>query len=330
MIARLDSAAINDLRDALPRFAHVPLAHLHHLKSDQRLAWWLDEITQSLADESSIALGSVVSGTLNGFVVYNDSPWDSQITGRRLGTVKHLAVTADDRAGAGILCELIEELLRSLAKRGTQCVVCRVQSNELAAIHALEQRGFLLMDTLLDFVFDFSHTPIEAINLPRRDGQWKFRQAKAADLPDLMALSEKAFSGYFGRYHADPQMPPGTATRIYTEWVRSAFEGWADWIVVAEVEDRIAGYGLWRKVLESEEKPSPGVAFCDIVAIDLEFRGRGLSAPLMLEGMGIARDFAQYLIGPVHVSNYPLQHSLQKLGWRISAARNSFHKWLSA
>ena len=43
-----------------------------------------------------------------------------------------------------------------------------VQSSELAAIHALEQSGFLLMDTLLDFVFDFSRTPIEKIR-PERD-----------------------------------------------------------------------------------------------------------------------------------------------------------------
>ncbi len=34
-------------------------------------------------------------------------------------------------------------------------MVCKVHSNELPAIHALEQSGFLLMDTLLDFVFRF-------------------------------------------------------------------------------------------------------------------------------------------------------------------------------
>jgi len=50
MIARLDSGVVKELREALPRFAHVPLAHLHHLKSDQRLNYWLDEITHSLAD----------------------------------------------------------------------------------------------------------------------------------------------------------------------------------------------------------------------------------------------------------------------------------------
>jgi dTDP-4-amino-4,6-dideoxy-D-galactose acyltransferase len=330
MIVQLDLAAINDLRKALPRFAHVPLAHLHHLNPDQRRAYWLDEIAQSLADESSIAFGSRVSGIVNGFIVYNDLPWDSQITGRRIGTVKYLAVTADNRAASDLLHELIDALTRSLSDRGTQCVVCKVQPDELAAIHALQRHGFLLMDTLLDFVFDFSRTPTEEIDLPRRDAQLKIRPAKAADLPDLLAISEKAFSGYFGRFHADTQMPPGTATKIYNEWVRSAFHGWANWILVAEVDDKIAGYGLWRKALATEEKNSPSAAICDVLAVDPKFHGRGLGTALMIDGMGVTRDFAQYLIGPVHVSNYPVQRTLQKLGWRIAGARHSFHKWLCA
>ena len=60
MIARLDLTAIGDLREVLPHFAHLPLAHLPDLGFERRRAYWLDEISQSLADESSIAfqLGS--------------------------------------------------------------------------------------------------------------------------------------------------------------------------------------------------------------------------------------------------------------------------------
>jgi len=328
MIARLDLAAIHDLRVALPQFADLPLAHLHDLSPERRRAYWLDEISQSLAKESPIAFQWVGSGTIKGFIVYNDSPWDSEITGRRIGTVEHIAVAVGNHPGTEILQELLDELTRSLVDRGTQCVVCRIHSTELPAIHALEQRGFLLMDSLLDFVFDFSRTPIEEINPPRRDKQLKIRRAKPADLSALMAINEKAFTGYFGRYHADPQMPPGTATKIYAQWVRSAFQGWADWILVAEVDGRIVGYGLWRKPLEIEAKNSLSVAHYDLAAIDPEFLGRGLWTALMFDGMGVARNHAQYLIGPVHVCNYPVQHTLQKLGWRISGARHSFHKWL--
>ena len=110
------------MREALPRLVHVPLAHLHHLKSDQRLTYWLDEITQSLADETSIGFGSMAANSVNGFIIYNDSPWDSKITGRRIETITHLAVIRDDRANTEILHALIDKLLRSLVKRGTQCV----------------------------------------------------------------------------------------------------------------------------------------------------------------------------------------------------------------
>lgn len=328
MIARLDLTAINDLHEALPRLAHVPLAHLHHLNSDHRRAYWLDEISHSLANESSIAFAWIASGTINAFIVYNDSPWDSQIIGRRIGTVEHLAVAGGDPAAAEILDGLIAEITRSLGERGTQCVVCKVQSNELPVIHALEQRGFLLMDTLQDFVFDFSRAPIEEISFPQRDKQLTIRRANPADLAALMAISEKAFANYFGRYHADPEMPPGTPRKIYTEWVRAAFRGWADWILVAEVDGKIAGYGLWRKPLQIEKKNSLRVAHYDLAAVDPEFQGRGLYTALALDGMEIARNYAQYLVGPVHVSHNPVQHNLQKLGWRISGARHSFHKWL--
>jgi ribosomal protein S18 acetylase RimI-like enzyme len=329
MIERLDSTAINDLREALPLFTHLPLAHLPHLSADQRRGYWLDEISQSLAEETSIAFGWSASGRISGFITYNDLPWDSRVIGRSMGTVKHLAVTNDDPAGVEILRALTTELMQTLANRGTECVVCRVQSSELGAIHVLEQSGFLLLETLLDFVFDFSRTPIERIRFPERDGQLKIRRGKPADLPVLIDVNEKSFGNYFGRYHADPQMPAGTATRIYTEWVHSAFQGWADWILVAEMDDKIAGYGLWRKARGAEERNSIRVAHYDLAAIDPEFRSRGLWTALMHDGMLIARDCAQYLIGPVHVSNYPVQHLLQKFDWSTSGARHSFHKWLN-
>src|SRR3954465_13527015 len=119
MIAPLDVTAINDLREALPRATHFPLAHLPDLSFEQRLTYWLDEISQNLAEETSIAFGWWASGRISGFIIYNHSPWDSRVIGRNIGTVKHLAVTGDDPAGAEILRILTSELMQTLAGRGT-------------------------------------------------------------------------------------------------------------------------------------------------------------------------------------------------------------------
>ncbi len=328
MIARLDLAGINDLRDALPRLTHVPLAHLPQLDIERRRASWLNEISRSLADESAIAFAWVASGRIDGFIIYTDSPWDSRIIDRRIGTVKHLAVASDDPAGVKILRELMNALMQPLAERGTQCVVCRVQAGELASIHALEESDFLLMDTLLDFVFAFSTKEPDQINLRPSNKRVSIHRATSEDLHALMAINERAFGNYFGRYHADPRIPSGAATKIYSEWMRSAFNGWADWILVGEVDGKIAGSGLWRVALPAEGENSPGVAYCDMVVVDPEFQGSGLGTALMSYGMGVARDVAQYLVGPVHVCNYSIQRTLQKVGYKIFGARQSFHKWL--
>jgi hypothetical protein len=102
------------------------------------------------------------------------------------------------------------------------------------------------MDTILDFVFDFSRTPLEGISVPKRANGLTTRLATPEDLSEVLAVSEKAFANHFGRYNSDPKMPHGAATEVYREWVRSSFRGWADWILVAEIEGRIAGFGVWR------------------------------------------------------------------------------------
>jgi ribosomal protein S18 acetylase RimI-like enzyme len=328
MIVRLGLNAIDDVREALPRLTHVPLAHLPQLDVDRRRAYWLNEISRSLTDESSIAFAWVVSGRIDGFIIYTDSPWDSRIIGRHIGTVKHLAVANDYPAGVKILRELIDTLMPLLAERGTRCVVCRVQSGELPSIHALEQSDFLLMDTLLDFVFDFSAMAPERIDFRSPNKRVRIHRATPQDLQSLMAINERAFAKYFGRYHADPRIPSGAATKIYSEWMRSAFDGWADWILVGEVDGKTAGSALWRVALPAEGENSPGVAYCDMVVVDPEFQGSGLGTALMSHGMGVARDVAGYLVGPVHVCNYSIQRTLQKVGYKIFGARQSFHKWL--
>jgi GNAT superfamily N-acetyltransferase len=184
------------------------------------------------------------------------------------------------------------------------------------------------MDTLLDFLFDSSRTPLESISPPKRLNGLRTRLAKPEDLPEVLALNEKAFAKYFGRYHSDPKMPLGTGTKVYDEWVRSSFRGWADWILVAEVDDRITGYVVWKKASALEVKHSLDIAHCHLIGIHPDFSGRGVYTALAFEGMRMGHSFANHLDLPTHVSNYPVHRALQKLGWKIAGVRHSFHKWL--
>jgi GNAT superfamily N-acetyltransferase len=326
MIVRLDPAAMNELKEALPRFAHKPLSHLSYLRPEQVEGYWLDDIAQELTNECSTAFASYAEDRINGLVLYGDSPWDTKVVGEPVAVIKYLVGTgAED---SRVLDQLLDEVLRHAADRGIHLLACKVQPLQFPAIHVLERHGFLLMDTLLDFLFDFSRTPLESISVPKRLDGLRIRMAKPEDLPEVLALTDKAFAAHFGRYHSDPKMPRGTGARVYSQWVHSSFGGWADWILLAEVDDRIAGCTVWKKASALEEKHSFDIAHCNLAGIHPDFFGRGLYTALKLEAMRIGRNFAKHFDLPAHVSNYPVHRGTLKLGWKIAGVRHSFHKWL--
>ena len=327
MIARFDLTAIDKLKEALPRFTHNPLPHLSYLKPDQIEGYWLDDIAQDLTNEHSTAFASCAEHRVNGLVLYGDSPWDTKVIGKSVAVIKYLVGAGVDNSG--VLDQLLDEVLRHAASRGIHLLTCKVQPLQFAAIHALERHGFLLMDTLLDYFFDFSHTPFDEINPPQRLPGLLVRLASPQDLSELLALTETAFAKHFGRYNSDPKMPAGTGTKVYQEWVRSSFSGAADWIVIAEVDDRIAGYSVWKKASALEAKHSFDIAHCTLAGIHPEFFGRGLYTTLTFEGMRIAQQFANRLVLPAHARHYPVHRANLKLGWKIAGVRHSFHKWLS-
>ena len=327
MIARFDLTAVENLKEALPRFTHKPLPHLSYLKPDQIEGFWLDDIAQELTNDSSTAFASYDDGRINGLVIYGDSPWDTKVVGEPVAVIKYLVGTGADDPRA--LDQLLDEVLGHAASRGVHLLTCKVQPLQIAVIHALERHGFLLMDTLLDFFFDFSRTPFATISPPQRLDGLQVRLATPEDLPELLALTETAFAKHFGRYNADPRMPAGTGAKVYLEWVRSSFNGAADWILIAEVNKRIAGYSVWKKASPLEVKHSFDIARCTLAGIHPDFFGQGLYTTLTFEGMRIAHEFANHLDGPAHVSHYPVHRAMLKLGWKLAGVRHSFHKWLN-
>ena len=211
MIARFDLTAIDELKEALPRFTHKALPHLSYLKRDQIEGYWLDDIAQQLTNECSTAFASYAEDRINGLVLYGDSPWDTKVVGEPVAVIKYFVGTgADD---SRVLDQLLDEVQRHAASRGIHLLTCKVQPLQFAAIHALERYGFLLMDTLLDFFFDFSRTPFDKISPPQRLDGLQVRLANPEDLPDLLALTETAFAKHFGRYNQIPKCPLARAQR---------------------------------------------------------------------------------------------------------------------
>ena len=328
-ITRIDPAEIDVVKEVLPKFRFKPLSHLAYLKRAQVDNYWMDEIREAVADASSMAFLASVSDRIVGFAVYAQSAWDTRVIGRRIGAIKHLATETENLSDGNLVKALVEATVRNVAECGIECLTVKVHPRDTATIHALERNGFLLMDTLVDYLFDFSRTPFDRVIAPRRISGLSTRLGTPADLPEILEIAERAFKNHFGRYNADSQMPPGAAKDVYREWARSSFRGWADWVVVAEIRGRIGGYAIWKKASALEAKHGIDILRCNLAAIHPHFVGRGVFAVLTYDGMRMLREYANHVTSPTHVTHRAIHHVLFELGWRISGARHSFHKWLT-
>ena len=326
-ITRIDPAEIDLLKDALPRFRLTPLSHLPYLKRTQIEACWMDEIRETAMDTNSATFVARISDQIVGFAVYAEAPWDSRVVGRRIDALKHLAADLENPMCGRAAEALVDQSVEHAGKRGTDCLTAKVHPRDVATIHAVERKGFLLMDTLVYHLFDFSCMSFDRIRVGRPAG-FSSRLAQPEDLPEMLEIAERAFKNHFGRFNADARMPRGAAKDVYLEWVRSALGGWAEWVMIAEMRGRIVGYAVWKKATPIEAKHGLDLIYYNLVAIHPHFAGRGVFAALSYESMQILREHANHLIAPTHVSHSAVHRMGFEFGWQLCGARHSFHKWL--
>jgi hypothetical protein len=231
--------------------------------------------------------------------------------------------------GRQVIGEMLDSLFQWAMSGGIQFLVCKPYTDSIEVIQACEQKGFILVDTLIDCIYDYRQFPIRETNPPKIPKEVTLRLAASSDLDELINLAGASFQAHFGRYHSDELIGRDSATRIYQEWTRSSLKGYADWICVAEIGDRIAGFSIWKKPSSLEQRLSVRVGHYSIAGIHPDFFGRGLFTTLTYEGMKLLDGVADVVEGPTHINNYGVQLGYSKLHWRVCCdARHSFHKWL--
>ncbi len=318
--------ALDDV-DRLQNFASLPLYPGLDCSRSKIESRWRDEIRELLSSESAIGIIAETSGTIFGLVVCTPLSWESPLLGKSMWAIKHLGVASGPDDASFVASSLVAEVVRRVADRDGDFLLCRAIPSDTAIIHALESNGFLLMDTVLNFVFD-CRTNGSGCHRQQIPESFELRLATTSDIEPLAEVAHASFASHFGRFHADPRIGRAAAARIYQEWIRSCANGWADWIVVAIHGGRIVGYSAWKKPSALDARHGIRLGHYSIGAVHPDFFGRGLFTALTHAGMEEVCSSADWIEAPTHVDNHAVQRGFLRLDWRIAGAQHSFHKWL--
>ena len=294
-------------------------------------AYWLKEIADLGQEQGTHIFVATQGSSIVGAVVYADLPWDMEVIGQRMGALKHVIVQPDSPQTQDTTEQLMDHGLDWATSRGIEFLLCKPYTDDIATVHALERKGFHLMDTLLTSLYDLRREPLRDVARPPLPEGFMVRLAEADEEEELVATARAAFQGFVGRYHTDPRISERRVTGVYEEWVRSAFGGYADWIVVVEDSGRLAGYALLKKPSARERSIGIALGHYSIIAVHPNYHMRGVSDALLHRGLELFEPEARYVEAQTHLNNPAALRLLSRLPFHLCRdARHSFHKWLVA
>ena len=202
-------------------------------------------------------------------------------------------------------------------EKNVDLLIARCSTTDIKAAQAMEQEGFLLTDTLVYYVRNLTQSPI-----PDDPGKLLVRPVRPNEVETVKGIAAKAFRNYMGHYHADDRLDRTQCDEAYVDWaIRSCVsKDVADEVLVAG-DNALQGF-LTLRLAGPEE--GEGLLF----AVTPEARGHGVGRSLMIHAMQwcLSKGARRMRIS-TQITNLVAQNVWIRLGFAISHAYYTFHKW---
>jgi hypothetical protein len=215
-----------------------------------------------------------------------------------------------------------EEILPALhfcTKEEVVLLICRCNTNDNPSVHLLEQQGFLLMDTIVDSCLDLT-----TWKMPVDTDLSGIRWYREEDIAGIVAIAQKAFTGYISHFHKDPRLDPDKSDSLYVQWAYNSCydKSLAAGVVVAELEGEVVGF-------LSIVPPSDGKGDFGIGGMSPNAQGKGIFPKLYLFSFDwLKSQGVTWVQDKTMVNNYAELKVLIKVGMRPFNSLYTFHKWL--
>ncbi|MBL8155506.1 MAG: GNAT family N-acetyltransferase [Anaerolineae bacterium] len=221
---------------------------------------------------------------------------------------------ASARSSVSNLAEM-DEVMTFCEAEAIRFLIARCPAQELRLVQHMEQRGFLLMDTLLYYARRVDQTwP----TVPHR-----LRLATEADAEQIKEIAVEAFRGYGGHYHADARLDPALCDDLYVDWAyRSCtVRGVADAVLVSEDDTRTTGFVTLRR-----NNPMEGEIMLSGVSPAAQGQGLGRSLIIGALDQGAIMGMERMIVS-TQITNLASQKIWSRLGFDVAHAYYTFHRW---
>jgi GNAT superfamily N-acetyltransferase len=219
---------------------------------------------------------------------------------------------------SGLSDEDIPGMLTYCDENGVALLITRSSADDIATAQELERNGFLIMDTLVYYLFDFAKKSI-----PEDRGKVTIRMHEPGDEESVEMVAVDSFRGYTGHYHADPRLDDSRCDEVYTSWAHSsvASRDVADEVLVAVMEEEIVGFATLKFNSPDEGE---GVLF----GVAPKAQSKGIYRSFIIRALEWFHSRgAKQVVVSTQVNNIAVQKVWTRVGFEPCYSYYTFHKW---
>jgi len=190
------------------------------------------------------------------------------------------------------------------------CLYFLAPADDRDTVEVAEESGFRLVDVRVEL----TQTSTELGPVAR------VRPHRTTDVRTLREIARA--SHHLTRFYTDPHFPRTRCDDLYDTWIARSCEGWADEVLVAELDGRPAGY-VTCHLDRASSRGSIG-----LIAVSADARGNGLGRDLVLASLAWCCDEGATEVSVVtQGANVAAQRLFQSCGFRTYSTGLWFHRW---
>lgn len=237
--------------------------------------------------------------------------WDSDFFGFSIARVVADTLTPERLNDVDAWC----------VENGVYCLYFRAKLDHGQTIPLAERGGFNLVNVrVLLLCPDISPWAGRWGSLSSGEDGIRLRLGREADVEPLSAIASDSFRTT--RFAVDPRFPRERVNAMYADWVRASFGGFADALIVAELDGKPVGF------TNVSFKPGVALATLGIIAVEAALRGHGIGSRLIGGTHAwLAEQGATQVQTATQGQNRAAQRLFLGLGYLTNHVMLDYHKW---
>jgi hypothetical protein len=325
------SAADTDAVLGLAREHRYPEHRWYRLvKQDFATDYLVHQVGRFLEGADSFGFVATRGSGIVGFAVASPSSWDSDHFGIPMGTVPYVFSRGSHTERVTIAGKLLEAIEREARNRGLVHLRGVSDIEDTALLLAEQQRGYLLVDTLLTYISDNQRPPAAP---PKPDPAFTFESYRKEEfgridqkeIAHIVRFMRDAYR--IDRFHADPRLPREKCHEVYVEWFHNTFKGeWADGVHLIRKEGRVVGFLGFQYFHEIEKLYGSKIIGRGLSAVLPE--GRGGYSALTHATLNLCPYGSRHAEFDSQIQNFAVINVWIKHGLSFARGRYTLHRWL--